>query len=173
VTIRNWRTLRRVVAHRQTSPECRDWLAKLLGTRSLWQMTSRTARIRSAGSARRVREFRIFSDTFGALNRGQAGHKRGGWRRDRPDQSRASCSRALPSHPNHHSNRTACPSPSGCSRVADPIVVIDLSASAQGDRPPIRSNRPECGSAPRAQRHAMPATRSESILLCEARKSRR
>ena len=26
-----------VVAHRQTSPESRDWLAKLMGTRSLWQ----------------------------------------------------------------------------------------------------------------------------------------
>ena len=31
-----------VVAHRQTSPESRDWLAKLMGTRSLWQMTSQT-----------------------------------------------------------------------------------------------------------------------------------
>ena len=31
-----------VVAHRQTSPESRDWLAKLMGTRSLWQTTSQT-----------------------------------------------------------------------------------------------------------------------------------
>src|SRR3984885_11435794 len=31
-----------VVAHRQTSPESRDWLAKLMGTRSLWETTSQT-----------------------------------------------------------------------------------------------------------------------------------
>src|SRR5664279_6369411 len=65
-----------VVAHRQTSPESRDWLAKLMGTRSLWQMTSQTGAHgythTGRGSARRVREFRISSDTFGALNRGEA-----------------------------------------------------------------------------------------------------
>ena len=32
-----------VVAHRQTSPESRDWLAKLMGTRALWQSTNQTA----------------------------------------------------------------------------------------------------------------------------------
>ena len=31
-----------VVAHRQTSPESRDWLAKLMGTRALWQTTNQT-----------------------------------------------------------------------------------------------------------------------------------
>jgi hypothetical protein len=65
-----------VVAHRQTSPESRDWLAKLMGTRSLWQTTSQTGAHghthTGRGSARRVREFRISSDTFGALNRGEA-----------------------------------------------------------------------------------------------------
>ena len=65
-----------VVAHRQTSPESRDWLAKLMGTRSLWQITSQTSAHGSShtgrGSARRVREFRISSDTFGALGRGEA-----------------------------------------------------------------------------------------------------
>jgi hypothetical protein len=65
-----------VVAHRQTSPESRDWLAKLMGTRSLWQMTSQTGAHgnthKGRGSARRVREFRISSDTFGSLNRGEA-----------------------------------------------------------------------------------------------------
>jgi hypothetical protein len=65
-----------VVAHRQTSPESRDWLAKLMGTRSLWQMTSQTGAHghthTGRGSARRVREFRISSDTFGSLNRGEA-----------------------------------------------------------------------------------------------------
>jgi hypothetical protein len=63
-----------VVAHRQTSHESRDWLAKLMGTRSLWQSTSQTSGSShtGCGSARRVREFRISSDTFGALGRGEA-----------------------------------------------------------------------------------------------------
>ena len=65
-----------VVAHRQTSPESRDWLAKLMGTRALWQTTNQTsahgAQHSGQGSARRVREFRIGSDIFGALGRGEA-----------------------------------------------------------------------------------------------------
>jgi len=64
-----------VVAHRQTSPESRDWLAKLMGTRALWQTTSQTGAGNmhtGRGSARRVREFRISSDTFGGLGRGEA-----------------------------------------------------------------------------------------------------
>ena len=65
-----------VVAHRQTSPESRDWLAKLMGTRSLWQSTSQTGAHGQThtgrGSARRVREFRISSDTFAALGAGEA-----------------------------------------------------------------------------------------------------
>ncbi|MDQ6804829.1 MAG: type IV secretion system DNA-binding domain-containing protein [Actinomycetota bacterium] len=65
-----------VVAHRQTSPESRDWLAKLMGTRALWQHTNQTAGHGSQhsgrGSARRVREFRIGSDVFSELSRGEA-----------------------------------------------------------------------------------------------------
>jgi len=65
-----------VVAHRQTAPESRDWLAKLMGTRSLWQTTSQTGAHghthTGRGSARRVREFRISSDTFSSLGRGEA-----------------------------------------------------------------------------------------------------
>jgi len=65
-----------VVAHRQTSPESRDWLAKLMGTRALWQSTSQTGSHGQThtgrGSARRVREFRISSDTFAALGAGEA-----------------------------------------------------------------------------------------------------
>ncbi len=65
-----------VVAHRQTSPESRDWLAKLMGTRAVWQTTSQTGAHghthTGRGSARRVREFRISSDTFGGLSRGEA-----------------------------------------------------------------------------------------------------
>ncbi|MGH3263818.1 MAG: type IV secretory system conjugative DNA transfer family protein [Trebonia sp.] len=65
-----------IVAHRQTAPESRDWLAKLMGTRGLWQSTNQTAGHGSQhsglGSARRVREFRIGSDTFAELARGEA-----------------------------------------------------------------------------------------------------
>jgi hypothetical protein len=65
-----------IVAHRQTSPESRDRLAKLMGTRALWQHTNQTAghgnQQSGRGSARRVREFRIGSDVFGNLRRGEA-----------------------------------------------------------------------------------------------------
>jgi hypothetical protein len=65
-----------VVAHRQTAPESRDWLAKLMGTRALWQSTNQTSghgtQHSGRGSARRVREFRIGSDTFAELERGEA-----------------------------------------------------------------------------------------------------
>jgi hypothetical protein len=65
-----------VVAHRQTSPESRDWLAKLMGTRALWTTTNQTDAHGTAhsgrGSARRVREFRIGSDVFSSLGRGEA-----------------------------------------------------------------------------------------------------
>jgi Mrp family chromosome partitioning ATPase len=63
-----------VVAHRQTAPESRDWLAKLMGTRALWQQTQATSANRHSGrgSARRVREFRIGSDVFGTLGRGES-----------------------------------------------------------------------------------------------------
>ena len=48
-----------VVAHRQTAPESRDWLAKLMGTRALWQHTNQTsghgAQRSGQGTARRVR----------------------------------------------------------------------------------------------------------------------
>jgi hypothetical protein len=65
-----------VVAHRQTAPESRDWLAKLMGTKALWQSTNQTtghgSQHSGRGSARRVREFRIGSDTFAELGRGEA-----------------------------------------------------------------------------------------------------
>jgi hypothetical protein len=65
-----------IVAHRQTSPESRDWLAKLMGTRAIWQTTNQTSGHGSQhtgrGSARRVREFRVGSDVFSALTRGEA-----------------------------------------------------------------------------------------------------
>ena len=65
-----------VVAHRQTAPESRDWLAKLMGTKAIWQSTNQTtghgSQHSGRGSARRVREFRIGSDTFAELGRGEA-----------------------------------------------------------------------------------------------------
>jgi hypothetical protein len=65
-----------VLAHRQTAPESRDWLAKLMGTRALWQSTNQTTGHGSnhsgRGSARRVRESRIGSDTFAELSQGEA-----------------------------------------------------------------------------------------------------
>ena len=65
-----------VVAHRQTSPESRDWLAKLMGTRALRQTTNQTtghgSQHSGSGSARRVREFKIGADVFSTLGRGEA-----------------------------------------------------------------------------------------------------
>jgi hypothetical protein len=65
-----------IVAHRQTSPDSRDWLARLMGTRELWQHTNQTdghgARLSGRGSARRVHEFRVAPDTFSHLDRGEA-----------------------------------------------------------------------------------------------------
>ena len=62
--------------HRQNAPETRDWLAKLMGTTALWQSTDQTTGHGSAhsgqGSRRRVRQFRVGSDTFAELQRGEA-----------------------------------------------------------------------------------------------------
>jgi len=64
------------VVHRQTSPDSRDWLAKLMGTTALWQSTDQTSghgmNNTGAGSRRRVREFRVGSDTFAELPLGEA-----------------------------------------------------------------------------------------------------
>ena len=62
------------IIHRQTAPESRDWLAKLMGTTALWQSTDQTSghAATGAGSRRRVREFRVSSDTFSELRVGEA-----------------------------------------------------------------------------------------------------
>jgi hypothetical protein len=64
------------VVHRQTSPDSRDWLAKLMGTTALWQSTDQTSghglAATGLGSRRRVREFRVGSDTFAELQTGEA-----------------------------------------------------------------------------------------------------
>ena len=54
------------IMHRQTAPESRDWLAKLMGTTALWQSTDQTSghAATGAGSRRRVREFKVSSDTL-------------------------------------------------------------------------------------------------------------
>jgi TraM recognition site of TraD and TraG len=65
-----------VVAHRQTAPESRDWLSKLMGTREIWQATNATAghgvQHTGRGSARRAHEFLVQPDEFRRLGRGQA-----------------------------------------------------------------------------------------------------
>jgi type IV secretory pathway TraG/TraD family ATPase VirD4 len=62
------------IAHRQASPESRDWLAKLFGTREIWQSTDRTMRGRAdgTGSRRRAAEFIIRPDEFRQLGPGEA-----------------------------------------------------------------------------------------------------
>jgi len=62
------------IIHRQSAPESRDWLAKLMGTTALWQSTDQTNAYAAtgAGSRRRVREFRVSSDTFSELRVGEA-----------------------------------------------------------------------------------------------------
>jgi hypothetical protein len=62
------------MVHRQTAPESRDWAAKLMGTDALWQSTDQTSAYAAtgAGSRRRVRQFRVSSDTFAELRVGQA-----------------------------------------------------------------------------------------------------
>ena len=64
------------VLHRQTSPESRDWLAMLLGTRELWQSTDRTSaggsRMEGSGSRRRAAEFLVRPDAFKLLRPGEA-----------------------------------------------------------------------------------------------------
>jgi hypothetical protein len=64
------------VLHRQTSPESRDWLAMLLGTRELWQSTDRTSgggvMLEGTGSRRRAAEFVVRPDEFKLLRPGEA-----------------------------------------------------------------------------------------------------
>jgi hypothetical protein len=64
------------IFHRQSSPESRDWLSRLIGTREVWQSTDRTegggAYAQGTGSRRRVREFLARPDEFRALDVGEA-----------------------------------------------------------------------------------------------------
>jgi hypothetical protein len=62
------------IIHRQSAPESRDWLAKLMGTTALWQSTDQTNgnTATGAGSRRRVREFRVSADTFSEVRVGEA-----------------------------------------------------------------------------------------------------
>lgn len=64
------------VVHRQTSAESREWVAKVMGTRELWQSTDRTGGAgryaEGTGSRRRVREFLVRPDELKDLGVGQA-----------------------------------------------------------------------------------------------------
>src|ERR1019366_431602 len=62
-------------AHRKTAPETRDWLAKLIGTRAIWQSTDQTpghtGMPTGAGRRRRGRGVRIGPEIFATLGRGE------------------------------------------------------------------------------------------------------
>jgi hypothetical protein len=64
------------VVHRQTSAQSREWVAKLMGTRELWQSTDRTGGrgryAEGSGSRRRIREFRVRPDELKELGVGEA-----------------------------------------------------------------------------------------------------
>jgi hypothetical protein len=62
------------IFHRQSSPDSRDWLSRMIGTRELWQNTDRTlgGRGDSTGSRRRVNEFVVRPDRFRDLRTGEA-----------------------------------------------------------------------------------------------------
>jgi hypothetical protein len=64
------------VIHRQTSAESREWVAKLCGTRALWQSTDRTGGsglfAEGSGSRRTVHEFIVRPDALKDLSVGQA-----------------------------------------------------------------------------------------------------
>jgi hypothetical protein len=64
------------IFHLQSSPESRDWLSRLIGTREVWQSTDRTIRggagTDGAGSRRRVREFLVRPDELRTLATGEA-----------------------------------------------------------------------------------------------------
>ena len=64
------------IFHLQSSPESRDWLARLIGTREVWQSTDRTTRggagTDGVGSRRRVREFLVRPDELRTLATGEA-----------------------------------------------------------------------------------------------------
>jgi hypothetical protein len=57
-----------VHAHRQTSPESRDWLAKLTGTRAIWQTTTETSGHGSQHTGRdSARRIKARSGTVGSI----------------------------------------------------------------------------------------------------------
>src|SRR3954452_16440716 len=64
------------IFHLQSSPESRDWLSRLIGTREVWQFTDRTtgsgAGTDGSGSRRRVREFLTRPDELRTLAVGEA-----------------------------------------------------------------------------------------------------
>jgi hypothetical protein len=64
------------IFHRQSSPQSRDWLSRLIGTREVWQFTDRTtasgASTDGSGSRRRVREFLTRPDDLRTLAVGEA-----------------------------------------------------------------------------------------------------
>jgi hypothetical protein len=64
------------IFHRQVAPDSKDWLARMIGTRELWQYTARTggsgATTDGSGSRRRVHEFLMRPDEFRTFGVGEA-----------------------------------------------------------------------------------------------------
>lgn len=64
------------IFHRQSAPDSKDWLARMIGTRELWQYTASTggsgATTDGSGSRRRVREFLMRPDEFRTFGVGEA-----------------------------------------------------------------------------------------------------
>ncbi|WP_170179078.1 type IV secretory system conjugative DNA transfer family protein [Solirubrobacter pauli] len=121
------------IFHLQSSPESRDWLARLVGTREVWQSTDRTvargAAADGVGTRRRVREFLMRPDELRLLNTGEAYI----WSTLGPDPERVQVAPAL------------LPAPTGApvdaSRLYVPCGPTRLPASASVPSPPDQPRR--------------------------------
>ena len=114
------------IFHLQSSPESRDWLARLIGTREVWQSTDRTTARRrqhatGCGSRRRVREFLVRPDELRTL-----AHRRG----RHLEHARARRPNASPSPP------PRCPTSSPPRRRQPRLPAVRADRAAQTGRPP-------------------------------------
>jgi hypothetical protein len=108
------------IFHLQSSPESRDWLSRLIGTREVWQFTDRTTRggagTDGAGSRRRVREFLVRPDELRTLATGEAYI----WSILGPAPERVRVTRAqLPEHANPAVGADALHAPCGPTRLPE------------------------------------------------------
>src|SRR3954452_19106172 len=114
------------IFHLQSSPESRDWLARLIGTLEVWQSTDRTvaggAGTDGFGTRRRVREFLVRPDELRSLGTGEAYI----WSTLGPGPQRVRVEQAvLPHHPK---------APGGAEALHEPCGPIRLPRSANAPR---------------------------------------